>query len=127
MKDNDPKNIPEGIPEDYFILHRVLHDAFDQAAIGKGKERHATGEPYEDQICCYLLRHTGIGGAVFQVCKKAIEAMRLPYPQNINELHGAINYAAAAIIECERLREQKFQEAKEMAEGHRAVMSEGHD
>jgi hypothetical protein len=86
----------------YERLLEVLMGALDQAANGKGRERHATGEPFEQQICCYLLRHAGIGGAVFQVCKKALEACRLPYPANVAELRGAINYAASAIIELER-------------------------
>ncbi len=92
----------------YEELLKALVGAYDQAAIGKGKERHATGEPFEEQICCYLLRHTGISGAVFQTCKKALESIRLPYPANINELRGAINYAASAIIELERLENEKM-------------------
>lgn len=88
---------------DYRALSEVLQGAYEQAAYGKGKERHAAGEPFEEQICCYLLKHTGVGGAVFQACKKALESCRLPYPANVRELQGAINYAAAAIIEMERL------------------------
>jgi len=96
--------------KNYERLAEVLTGAYDQAASGKGKERHATGEPFQDQICCYLLRHIGAGGAVFQVCKKSIEALRLPYPANVNELRGAINYASAAIIELERkAAEEKVQ------------------
>jgi len=91
----------------YRRLAEVLQGAYEQAANGKGKERHATGESFEQQVCCSALKHTGIGGAAFQVSKKALESCRLPYPANVRELQGAINYAAAAIIEIERLETEK--------------------
>ena len=90
------------VPKGYESLWNVLIAALDQAATGKGKERHANNDAFEDQLMCYLAAQLGVSGPVFQVCKKAIEACRLPYPQNVYELLGAINYAAGAVIECER-------------------------
>ena len=90
------------IDENYLVLHRVLHDALDQAASGKGKDRHAMGEPFEEQLMCLLARQLGPQGPAFQVCKKVVEACRLPYPANVREVLGAINYAAGMVIEMER-------------------------
>ena len=90
------------IDENYLVLHRVLHDALDQAASGKGKDRHAMGEPFEEQLMCLLARQLGPQGPAFQVCKKVVEACRLPYPANVLEVLGAINYAAGMVIEMER-------------------------
>ena len=90
------------IDENYLVLHRVLHDALDQAASGKGKDRHAMGEPFEEQLMCLLARQLGPQGPAFQVCKKVVEACRLPYPAHVREVLGAINYAAGMVIEMER-------------------------
>ena len=88
----------DSIDENYLVLHRVLHDALDQAASGKGKDRHAMGEPFEEQLMCLLARQLGPQGPAFQVCKKVVEACRLPYPANVREVLGAINYAAGMVI-----------------------------
>ena len=90
------------IDENYLVLHQVLHDALDQAASGKGKDRHAMGEPFEEQLMCLLARQLGPQGPAFQVCKKVVEACRLPFPANVREVLGAINYAAGMVIEMER-------------------------
>jgi len=90
------------VPKGYEELHKVLMRALDQAATGKGKERHANDDPFEEQIMCYMAGQLGLAAPVFQVVKKSVEACRLPYPANVNELLGAINYAAGAVIEAER-------------------------
>lgn len=94
--------VDDAVDPDYASLHVVLMRAYDQAASGKGKDRHANADPFEDQVMCYLASQIGIAGPAFQVCKKTIEACRLPYPANVNELLGAINYAAGCVIEIER-------------------------
>lgn len=87
----------------YEALARVLKDALAQASSGKGHERHSSGEPYEEQKIVRLNEQIGTNhGAVFQACKKSIESCRLPYPQSRNELLGAINYLAAAVIVLDR-------------------------
>jgi hypothetical protein len=85
----------------YDELRRVLKGAYDQAATGKGKERHATDEAFEDQKICVISRWISgspVAGVLFQAIKKAIESSRLPKDRAIRELQGAINYLAAAII-----------------------------
>ncbi len=105
------------IDPNYDGLHRVLMDALAQASTGKGKERHALGEPYEDQLVCLLARQLGVAGPAYQVCKKAIEACRLPYPANVNEVLGAINYAAGMVLQME---------AAALAEKRQEVIAKGH-
>jgi len=98
------------VPSGYASLFDVLARALEQASKGKGKDRHANNDAFEDQIMCYMAQQLGIAAPVFQVCKKSIEACRLPYPQNVNELLGAINYAAGAVIEIERKVEADSEE-----------------
>lgn len=90
-------------PNPYGALEDVFNDAHDQASEGKGKERHASGEPFEQQTICQTTRAHGIGFATGQAEKKARESHRLLKMENgreraVAELLGAINYLAAAII-----------------------------
>ena len=84
----------------YKRLRVVLDRAYDQASRGKGRERHANGEPFEDQLIVKLGQFLGhsTDGNVFQACKKAIESKRLPRDRAVAELLGAINYLAGAVI-----------------------------
>jgi len=52
------KNILQRIngKSSYQKLQDVLDRAFEQASIGKGKERHATNEPFESQLICEISR-----------------------------------------------------------------------
>lgn len=93
----------------YAGLHGVLSDAYHQAAGGKGKERHATNEPFEDQpimVITRLLADHPVSALGYQAIKKTVEAGRLHRTKGpdaaIRELHGAINYIAAMVI---RVRE----------------------
>ncbi len=86
-------------PEEYNSLADVLQEAIDQASKGKGIERHAKfREPFEEQKICEIARRVGVGYDLGQAIKKSMESVRLPYPRNINELLGAINYLAGAVI-----------------------------
>lgn len=81
----------------YSVLCRILAEAHEQAARGKGHERHATDAPWEGQPICgelWLQRHPGF--AIGQARKKALEAMRLPHDAAKAECLGAIVYLAAA-------------------------------
>lgn len=93
--------------EEYSELRRVLGMAVDQAAVGKGKERHASdGEAFDEQpIVRFNLWLGSNHGDIFQACKKATESTRLPRDRAIAELLGAINYLAAAVLVLERLEE----------------------
>jgi len=88
--------------DDYYELENTLDDAYAQAASGKGKERHANDNPYEDQVICQvqrLLKGHPFGGHAYQVIKKTIEAGRLynlgRKDEAYDEILGAINYNCA--------------------------------
>ena len=92
----------------YESLHRVLHEAMNQAAVGKGAERHACDESFEDQQICEIdkrLEQSPCGFTLGQAVKKIYETTRLPREMAIVELNGAINYLAAAILHLERYEE----------------------
>jgi hypothetical protein len=82
----------------YDPLRHVLQLAFDQAAKGKGKERHATDKPFLEQPIMEIARMVGPGYQLGQAMKKAQEASRLPNERARAELLGAINYLAAAYL-----------------------------
>ncbi len=84
----------------YEQLVQVLRDAHDQAAFGKGKERHANDLPFHEQ------RMQGISqllnspdGMAYQVTKKVVEGLDMPQlDRKVTELLGAINYLAGIVI-----------------------------
>jgi len=86
--------------KEYMKLADVFEMAYNQAANGKGKERHASEkENYEDQPICEITRRVGMGYPLGQAMKKTQESLRFEEPQRrIAELLGAINYLAAAVI-----------------------------
>jgi hypothetical protein len=89
-------NIPR--LDHYTVLVDVLLEAYKQASEGKGSERHASDEDFDQQIICEVTRRlkgSPVAGPLFQAVKKIYESTRTdPIP----ELLGAINYIAAAII-----------------------------
>jgi len=86
----------------YEKLADVMHRAYEQSAIGKGKERHANGKPFHNQPIAVGIQHFGIGAALFQAFKKMEESQRLPTEAAVKELLGAMVYISAAINELER-------------------------
>jgi len=86
----------------YSGLNQIFKDAYNQAANGKGKSRHAeNNEKYEQQVACEVGRRLSsnkAAGPLFQAVKKIYESGRLDKDAAIEELLGAINYIAAAII-----------------------------
>lgn len=102
-----PKNL-------YASLERTLADALDQAANGKGKERHAADNAFEDQVICAvqrLLMGHPFGYQAGQAIKKTVEAGRLfnigkPDAAKAEAL-GAINYLAAMDIMVDEMRTDK--------------------
>ena len=93
------------VEEGYELLAKVLTGALDQSQGGKGKERHATNNAFEEQPICTEIRELGLASAAYQVRKKCREAMRLLEIKGkdaaINELRGSIVYAAAMIVAIE--------------------------
>lgn len=92
--------------EGYGSLADVLQRAFDQAARGKGAERHGQGEPFDAQPMQHLCALYGEGFALGQAAKKTQEAQRLPVDAAVRELLGAINYIAGAVIYLEASRDE---------------------
>jgi hypothetical protein len=88
--------------EGYDELADVLQRAFSQAAFGKGKERHAQGEPFIHQVMQDGARRFGVGALLFQAYKKNEESQRLPLDRAVAEMLGAIVYTAGAVIARER-------------------------
>lgn len=90
-------------PKPYDELHRILGLAFNQAALGKGKERHAEqaigAMPWHHQPILVNARQVGPGGPAMQVMKKAGESVTMAGNLNFEgakaEALGAIVYAAA--------------------------------
>ena len=90
----------------YDRLSGILQRAYNQAAIGKGAERHANELPFDQQPMQKVISLYGIGFALGQAAKKMQEAQRMDTDPAINELLGAINYIAGAIIALEDSRPQ---------------------
>lgn len=81
----------------YQSLGNILLEAYDQAANGKGKERHADGQKFEEQPII-VLEKLYQSGVLFQAAKKMHESQRLEKDAAIRELLGAMNYLAARVI-----------------------------
>lgn len=95
--------------EHYASLAGILDGALEQASSGKGAERHANNQPFENQPIMQITRLLDghpVGALAYQAIKKIIEAGRLYTIHGpaaaVKETMGAINYAAAMAI---RLRE----------------------
>lgn len=91
----------------YLNLRHHLEMAYDQAAHGKGSERHAEENQYfEDQLICNIGGIVGPGFNLGQAIKKTAESIRLKEikgPEAAkHEIYGAINYLAAACILIDR-------------------------
>lgn len=86
----------------YQNLAGVLQAAHDQAALGKGRERHANSRPFERQPIMEIGRTVGPGFNLGQAMKKSSEAMgmlnRGEQDAAVAELLGAINYLASAVM-----------------------------
>lgn len=97
----------------YESLARVLEMAYNQAAIGKGVERHAKGQSFDRQVMQTGADQFGVGALLFQAFKKSEESQRLDHDRAINELLGAICYLAGAVIAMERKEHETKMRARE--------------
>lgn len=87
----------------YGELNEILDRAYDQAANGKGKERHSNGLFFEDQPMQTISDLLGTNhGLLFQAMKKIQESTRMESDKAVHELLGAINYIAGAILYLEK-------------------------
>lgn len=94
---------PDSRVEGYLELERVLCAAYEQASAGKGKERHAAGDNFNNQPILTIGRLLkSADGEAYQAIKKTREALMMHRRGNteaaIKELLGAINYLAAVAI-----------------------------
>lgn len=89
-------------PAGYESLRSILNRAFDQAAFGKGAERHANQKPFEEQPMQRLCDAYGVGFALGQAGKKSEECQQLQHDAQVKELLGAIVYLAGSILYLER-------------------------
>ena len=93
----------------YETLAAVLREAYDQAATGKGAERHANDLPFHEQPMQQIARRRGLGFLLGQVDKKTEEAQgmleRGERAAWRREILGAINYLAGALIFVDGLSE----------------------
>ena len=80
-------------------LAGVLHEAYQRAMTGKGKQRHAMeGQPFLEQPIIQIPKM--LGGSetplLFQAVKKIYESQRVEH--SVEEILDAIVYLAAAVI-----------------------------
>lgn len=90
------------VPNGYEGPAGVLGDALGQAAHGKGLDRHAGAEPFDDQPMMAITRMVGLGFPLGQAQKKAQEAARLAARGETAaaeaEILGAIVFLAGAVL-----------------------------
>lgn len=82
----------------YAPLRAALLGALEQAAYGKGRERHANDLPFLSQPLFDTMRSHGVGFATGQAAKKLAESHGMDSDAAVHEIYGAIVYAAAAAI-----------------------------
>lgn len=84
----------------YSSLAVVLDQALARAQSGKGRERHAGGEPFTEQLIFEIDRRLGAYGRAhkYQAVKKIYESCRLDSEGEKAELLDAIVYLAARLI-----------------------------
>lgn len=86
------------VVDHYADLRRVLDLALTQAAYGKGADRHASGQTFDQQPMMEIGRMVGVGFCYGQAMKKTQEASRMEPEAAKRELLGAINYLAGAYL-----------------------------
>lgn len=83
----------------YERLAAILDEALEQAQGGKGKERHATGQPFHEQPIVRIGELLGNDGfELGQAIKKLQESCRMTPDRARIERLGAINYIAASVL-----------------------------
>lgn len=91
----------------YEPLADILTAAYSQAAVGKGAERHAGGQPFDQQPMQSISDlFDSPYGMAFQVTKKLHEGIKMDTPERQErELLGCIVYTAGIILWLRRQRE----------------------
>ena len=87
------------LKQDYQSLADVLARAWEQAAVGKGAQRHGNSLPFDAQPMQQINGLLGSDhGFLYQAIKKLQESCRMDTDAAIRERLGAINYIAGSII-----------------------------
>lgn len=84
----------------YERLEAVYRDAVEQAAKGKGRDRHVRhGEPFHEQRMIKIAELLGDPRVLaYQVIKKIAEGLDLPPAARRHELLGSLNYLAGLVL-----------------------------
>ena len=83
----------------YSTLHTVLQLAYDRASKGKGKERHANNQSFDQQVMARANRATNGGFSYGQIMKKIEEIPNLKSDsERVNEMLDIIVYAAGYVL-----------------------------
>ena len=94
-------------------LQSVFDQCVEQAATGKGEERHGHGADFMEQPWFDLTKAFGLGGPLFQASKKLRESVQFlgttDQDRFKKEVLGAINYAAMALIAFEMAEDESEQ------------------
>lgn len=102
-------NVPFVAPG-YNAFARILAQAFEQVARGKGAKRHGRGREWLQQPIMNIARMVGLGGHSYQIMKKTQEAQAMfergEHDAAIAEFRGVIGYAAAAIAYIEERKNE---------------------
>jgi|WetSurMetagenome_2_1015567.scaffolds.fasta_scaffold384741_2 hypothetical protein len=85
--------------EKYERLFEIFDMVYTRVAWGKGEERHANGERFENQLICSITRRHGHGFTRGQMEKKLDELKKFTNKQDeINEMLDVIAYGCADVI-----------------------------
>ena len=102
------------INDGYEMLRDEFVAAVEQASGGKGKERHANDQPFDQQpilAITRLLDGHPCAALAYQIIKKTIEAGRLIKLRGtdaaVAETYGVMNYAGAMAIRLKEIGEVK--------------------
>lgn len=80
-------------------LYEAFDDAVKQATKGKGTRHGGDATPFMEQPWHQVSKHTGVGGLIFQMVKKAQEACGKEDQEAFErELLGALVYGGAAYL-----------------------------
>ncbi len=80
-------------------LYEAFDDAVKQATKGKGERHGGDRTPFMEQPWHNISKHTGVGGLIFQMVKKAQEACGKDDQEAFErELLGALVYGGAAYL-----------------------------
>jgi len=101
LRDHEPIGHFVSLPARYGALSRTLQAVSDMLTAGKGEARHGRGRPLEDQPALLWARRHGITGQLYQIQKKADEAMTSGPEDQRRELLSLMGEALLALVALE--------------------------